>query len=127
MDIFQTFFQNRHFFITHIRDLHYKRLDVPSSIPLITQGFSSYPYMMKELRLPLDFSSTLFRLLTSIILSLIYFIIFLLLINEEFVIRVISYFGGSFLPLRQSKAFYKFGFLAGIFGDFRENPNLQHV
>ena len=59
--IFQTFFQNKHFFINHIRGLHYKGLDIPSSIPLITQGFSSHPYMMKELRLPLDFSSTLFK------------------------------------------------------------------
>ena len=41
-------------------------------------------------------------------------------INEEFVIRVIFYFGGSFLPLRQSKAFYKFGFFDGIFGDFQK-------
>ena len=30
------------------------------------------------------------------------------------------YFGGSFLPLSQSKAFYKFGFFDGIFGDFQE-------
>ena len=69
MDIFQTF-QNKHFFITHIRDLHYKGLDVPSTIPLITQGFSSHPYMMKELRLPLDFSSILLGLSTCITLSL---------------------------------------------------------
>ena len=48
-------------------------------------------------------------------------------INEEFVIRVICYFGGAFLPLRQSKAFYKFGFFGGIFEDFQEKPNLQHV
>ena len=40
-----------------------------SSIPLITRGFSSHPYMMKELRLPLDFSSTLFK-----IINLDYFI-----------------------------------------------------
>ena len=40
----------------------YKGLDVPSSIPLINQGFSSYPEMMKELRLPLDFSPTLFTI-----------------------------------------------------------------
>jgi len=63
------FFQKKHFLITHIRDLHYKGLDIPSSIPLITQGFSSHPYMMKELRLPLDFSSTLFK-----IINLYYFI-----------------------------------------------------
>ena len=56
-------------FWAHIRDLHYKGLDLPSSIPLITQGFSSHPYMMKELRLPLDFSSTLFK-----IINLYYFI-----------------------------------------------------
>ena len=31
------------------------------------------------------------------------------------------------LPLRQSKAFYKVGFLEGILGDFQEKPNLQHV
>ena len=49
-------------------------------------------------------------------------------INEEFVIRVIFYFGGSFLPLRQSKAFYKFGFFDGVFGDFqKKTTNLQHV
>ena len=30
------------------------------------------------------------------------------------------YFGGSFLPLSQSKVFYKFGFFDGIFGDFQE-------
>ena len=30
------------------------------------------------------------------------------------------YFGGSFLPLSQSKAFYKFGFFDGIFGDFQK-------
>ena len=48
-------------------------------------------------------------------------------ITEEFVIRVISYFGGAFLPLRQSKAFYKFGFFGRIFEDFQEKPNLQHV
>jgi hypothetical protein len=56
------YFQNKHL-IAHLRDLYYKGLDVPSSIPLITGGFSSHPYMMKELRLPLDFSSTLFKII----------------------------------------------------------------
>ena len=62
------FFWNKHFFITHVRDLHYKGLDIESSIPLITRGFSSHS-MMKELRLPLDFSWTLFK-----IMNLYYFI-----------------------------------------------------
>ena len=35
-------------------------------------------------------------------------------------IRVITYFGGSFLPLRQSKALYKIGFFEGIIGDFQK-------
>ena len=42
------------------------------------------------------------------------------LINEEFVISVITYFGGSFLPLRQSKALYKVGFFEEITGDLQK-------
>ena len=30
-------------FIAHIGEIYYKGLDIPSSIPLITQGFSSHP------------------------------------------------------------------------------------
>ena len=48
------------------------------------------------------------------------YIITFFLIQEEFVIRVITYFGGSFLPLRQSKALYKIGFFEGIIGDFQK-------
>jgi hypothetical protein len=36
------------------------------------------------------------------------------------VIRVITYFGGSFLPLRQSKALYKVGFFEEITGDLQK-------
>ena len=58
-----TYFQNKYLLIGHLWELYYnKGLDVPSSIPLIIRGFSSHPYMMKELRLPLDFSSTLFKI-----------------------------------------------------------------
>ena len=35
-------------------------------------------------------------------------------------IRVITYFGGSFLPLRQSKALYKVGFFEEITGDLQK-------
>jgi hypothetical protein len=43
------FFQNKHFFITHIRDLHYKGLDVPSSIPrlFITPLYDVTKFMAK--------------------------------------------------------------------------------
>ena len=47
-------------------------------------------------------------------------IILFFLINEGFVIRVITYFGGSFLPLRQSKALYKVGFFEEITGDLQK-------
>ena len=47
-------------------------------------------------------------------------IILFFLINEEFVISVITYFGGSFLPLPQSKALYKVGFFEEITGDLQK-------
>jgi hypothetical protein len=54
-------------------------------------------------------------------------IILFFLINEGFEIRVITYFGGSFWPLRQSKALYKVGFFEEITGDLQKKPNLQHL
>ena len=46
------YFQNKHLLIANLRDLYYKGLDVPPSIPLITWDFSSKPYMMKNLGWP---------------------------------------------------------------------------
>ena len=42
------------------------------------------------------------------------------LINEGFEIHVITYFGGSLLPLRQTKALYKVGFFEEITGDLQK-------
>ena len=42
MDFIQTIFKT-YLLIDHLSELYYKGLDVPSSIPLITQGFSSHP------------------------------------------------------------------------------------
>ena len=42
MDFIQTIFKT-YLLIDHLPELYYKGLDVPSSIPLITQGFSSHP------------------------------------------------------------------------------------
>ena len=40
------------FYHAYCRNIVFKGLDVPFSIPLITRGFSSHPQIMKELRLP---------------------------------------------------------------------------
>ena len=39
---------SKRFFITNIRDLHYKGLDVPSSIPLITVSWVSVLHVMGQ-------------------------------------------------------------------------------
>jgi hypothetical protein len=61
--------------ILHIGEIYFKGLDIPSSIPFITRGFSSHLKMMKELRLPLDFSPTLFKIINwyYIIFYIFYF------------------------------------------------------
>ena len=49
--------------------------------------------------------------------------IYFVLINEEFVIRVISYFSGSFCHSASQRRSTNLAFLKG----FSKKPNLQHV